>query len=205
MKLKIIMKVTAILVLFSSLLVSGCASKKQSMPETRSEAKTTPATTPRSQQVQAQTNIYQQLTKRLQPEIKSYKVEIKQFDDRVRITIPNDVLFPGGGWTIDRKGNEILDKIIPVLKDLKNQAIEVYGYTDNAPVGSSMRSKFSTNRELSLARAVDIVSYLQKKGIDRDILSATGYGAEQPVATNDTTLGRVKNRRMEIAIMALDG
>jgi chemotaxis protein MotB len=201
MRKKDYMKTIVVVVLLSTLFITGCSSKKQPIPEA---SPVTPMTS-RGQQLQTQTNIYQQLSKRLQAEIRSKKVEVKQLENQVRITIPSDLLFSGGGWTIDRKGNEILDKIIPVLKDFKNQAIEVYGYTDNAPVGSSMRSKFSTNRELSLARAVDIVNYFQNKGIDRDILSATGYGAEQPVATNDTAQGRVKNRRTEIAIMAPEG
>lgn len=194
------MKSIFIAVILFSMLVPGCVSKKAS----RIEAQQVTPMTSRSQQSQSQTNTYQQLTKRLQPEIKSRKVEVKQFENQVRITIPNDVLFPGGGWTIDRKGKEILDKIIPVLKDIKNQAIEVYGYTDNVPIESSLKAKFSTNMELSLARTLDIVNYLQKKGIDRDILSSTGYGTEQPVAANDTSQGRARNRRMEMAIMGPD-
>lgn len=180
--------------------LDGCASK-----ESRSEIRPAKTIPTKSQQSKTLTGIYDQLIKRLQPDIKSKKAEVQKFENQVRITIPNDVLFPGGGWVIDKRGHEILDKIVPVVKELKNNPIEVYGYTDNGPISPSMRSKFSTNRELSLARAVDIVNYFQKKGIDRDVLSATGYGEEQPVATNDTPLGRAKNRRMEIAIMANDG
>jgi chemotaxis protein MotB len=180
--------------------LEGCASKQESKREVR-------PITPVSaigRQSQNMTSIYDKLLKSLQSEIKLKKAEVMQFENQVRITIPNDVLFPGGGWTIDRKGNELLDKIIPVLKDSKNQAIEVYGYTDNSPVGPLPKSKFTTNRELSLARAVDIVGYFQKKGINRDLLSATGYGAEEPVATNDTPQGKARNRRMIIAVMAPD-
>jgi chemotaxis protein MotB len=180
--------------------LEGCASRQESRSEVR------PATplSAKDRQSQSWSGIYDQITRRLQSEIKSNKAEVKQFENQVRITISNDVLFPGGGWTIDRKGNELLDKIIPVFKDFKNQAIEVYGYTDNAPAGSLPKSKFSTNRELSLARAVDIVGYFQNKGINRDLLSATGYGAEEPVATNDIPKGRAKNRRMVIAVMSPD-
>jgi len=176
----------------------SCSTKKVS----KTEVQPASSMTEKSQQSQTQAIIYQQFIKRLQPEIKTNKAEVKQFDNQVRITIQNDILFPGGGLTIDRKGVEILDKIILVLKELKNQAIEVNGHTDNSPVGPSLRSKFSTSRELSLARAVEIVSYFQKKGIDRDMMSATGYGAEQSVATNDTPQGRAKNRRTEIIVVA---
>jgi chemotaxis protein MotB len=194
-------KASLSLVVFVLMLIWGCSSKQSP----RVDAKPITPATPMSQQLQSQTSLYQQLMKKLQSEIKANKVGVKQFENQVRITIPNDVLFPGGGWTLDRKGIEILDKIVTILKDLKNQAIEVYGYTDNAAISGSQRSRFSTNRELSLARAVDIVNYFEKKGIDRDILSATGYGSEQSLATNDTPAGRAKNRRVEIAIMGIDG
>lgn len=180
--------------------LQGCASK-ESGREFR-PAKPMPT---KSHQSITLAGIYDQLIKQLQSDIKSKKAEVQKFENQVRITIPNDVLFPGGGWTIDRRGYDILDKIVSVLKELKNIPIEVHGYTDNGPIGPSVRSKFSTNRELSLTRAVDIVNYFQKKGMDRGMLTATGYGEEQPVATNDTPLGRAKNRRMDIAIMAIDG
>jgi chemotaxis protein MotB len=69
----------------------------------------------------------------------------------------------------------------------------------------SLRGKFSTNRELSLARAVDVVNYLKEKGISPDLLTATGYGADQPVSPNDMPQGRARNRRIEILIVAADG
>jgi chemotaxis protein MotB len=160
------------------------------MQESKREVRPISPVSAIGRQSQPLTSIYDQLLKKLQSEIKSKKAEVKQFENQVRITIPNDFLFPGGGWTVDRKGYEVLDKIVPVMKEFKGNPIEVYGYTDNAPIGPSLRTKFSTNRELSLARAVDIVSYFQKRGVNSDMLSATGYGADNPVATNDTPPGK---------------
>lgn len=191
--------VIAFILMFTTFFViTGCSQKNVS------KAEITPDTplTAKGQEFEVQKNIYNKLSIRLQPEIKSKKVEVGQFDNMVRITIPTDILFSGGGWTIDRRGSEILDKIVMVLKDLRNQAIEVNGYTDNSSVAPSLRTKFSTNRELSLARAVEIVNYFQKKGINRDMISATGYGAEHSVATNDTIQGRTRNRRMEVIVVA---
>jgi chemotaxis protein MotB len=180
--------------------LEGCASK----PESKREIRPITPVSAIGRQSQTLTSIYDKLLKSLQSEIKSKKAEVKQFENQVRITIANDILFPGGGWTVDRKGYEMLDKIVPVMKEFKGSPIEVYGYTDNGPIGPSVRSKFSTNRELSLARAVDIVSYFQRKGVDRDLLSATGYGADNPVAPNDTPQGRARNRRTEIAFLSSD-
>jgi chemotaxis protein MotB len=192
-------RLTVFLSLISSVLMLcvGCASKQTS----KNEALPVTGMTGRSQQFQAQTDAYQQLTKQLQKEVKAGQTQVTQLEKSLKITFVNEILFPGGGWNMDRKGKGILDKIIPVLKTLKGSDIEVYGHTDNSPVISSLRTKFSTNRELSLARAVDVVNYLKEKGISPDLLTATGYGADQPAFPNDTPQGRAKNRRTEILIM----
>jgi len=90
------------------------------------------------------------------------------------------------------------------LKGRKGMAVEVYGFTDNSPIGPVLRRQFSTNRELSLARAVDVVSYMEQKGINRDLISATGYGDERPITPNDTPAGRRKNQRVEIIVLFSD-
>jgi len=169
------------------MLGAGCASKQESKTEIGP--------------VTSMTGPYQQLTKQLHKEIKAGHVQVSQLDKSLKIAFVNDMLFPKGGWSIDRKGKEILDKVIRVLKTLKDSDIEVYGHTDNSPVMPSLRGKFSTNRELSLARAVDVVNYLKERGINQDLLTATGYGADQPAFPNDTPQGRAKNKRIEILIV----
>jgi chemotaxis protein MotB len=185
------MAVFLLLIASAIMLSSGCASKQASKDEARP--------------VTRMTGPYQQLTKQLHKEIKAGHARVSQLDKSMKIAFVNDILFPRGGWSIDRKGKEILDKIFPVFKTLKDSDIEVYGHTDNSPVMPSLRGKFSTNRELSLARAVDVVNYLKEKGISPDLLTATGYGADQPVSPNDMPQGRARNRRIEILIVAADG
>jgi chemotaxis protein MotB len=189
---------TVFLLVSVLLSVGACSSKRSSSVET------SPATlkAQRTQQFQSETNIYQQLTKQLQREIKAGQAQVRQLDSSLKVIMASDTLFPGGGWNIDRRGREMLDKIIPTVKDLKNSDIEVNGFTDNSSVPSSMRAKVSTNRELSLARAVDVVNYLKQKGISPGAITATGYGADQPVSANDTPQGRAKNRRIEILILS---
>jgi chemotaxis protein MotB len=197
-KKSFIVKGLFLLIASGFLIIEGCSSGKVSKTEVRPVT----STTGYSQQLQVQTNIYQQLNKQLQSETRAGWVQVRQLDTSLKIIMVSDMLFPGGGWTMDRKGREMLDKIIPVLKSLKETDIEVCGFTDNSPVGSALRGKFSTNRELSLARAVDVVNYLKQKGISPGQLTATGYGQDQPVSTNDTPQGRAMNRRMEILILA---
>jgi chemotaxis protein MotB len=193
------MKIVPIVVA-ALILVSGCASKKPSQQEVKQAS----PLSVESRQEQAKITTYQQLTKQLQREVKAAQAQIKQFEEGIKITMANDILFPEGGWKIHRGGRETIDKIIMTLKGRKNLAIEVYGFTDNSPIGPMLRKQFSTNRELSLARAVDVVSYMEQKGINRDLISATGYGDERPIAPNDTLAGRRKNQRVEIIVLFFD-
>ncbi|MFM7726035.1 MAG: OmpA family protein, partial [Flavobacteriales bacterium] len=71
--------------------------------------------------------------------------------------------------------------------------IEIGDHTDN--VGSD-----DTNLTLSNNRAQSVVDYLIRKGIDSGRLTAKGYGETQPIDTNDTDIGRAKNRRTEFKV-----
>lgn len=153
-------------------------------------------------QVVDQEQTYQALDQRLQAEVNADQVEIQQLQDRLKVTVLNEILFPEGGWELNQKGRETLNKMVPVLKNLTNQRIEVNGYTDNVPIGPELKSRFPSNWELSTARATDVVRYLIKEGVNPQLLSATGYGQEDPVAPNDTPEGRAKNRRIEIVLVA---
>jgi chemotaxis protein MotB len=190
----------ALFVVAALILIFGCASKRPSQQEVKQAG--TPSVV--SRQDQAKTTTYQELTRQLQREVKAGQVQIKQFEEGIKITMANDILFPEGGWKIHRGGKETLDKVIVVLKGRKGMAVEVYGFTDNSPIGPMLRRQFSTNRELTLARAVDVVSYMEQKGINRDLISATGYGDERPIVPNDTPVGRRKNQRVEIIVLFSD-
>jgi chemotaxis protein MotB len=148
----------------------------------------------------SQNEAYQKLNQQLEAEVKSDQVQIQQLQGQLKVTILNQILFPEGGWELSRAGEETLDKIIPTLRTLQNRRIEVAGYTDNVPIGPELKSRFPSNWELSTARASDVVRYLVSKGVDPKILSATGFGDSQPVASNDTAQGRAKNRRVEIIL-----
>jgi len=148
-----------------------------------------------------QSQTYQELNQQLQAEVQADQVEIKQLQDRVKVTMVDEILFPEGGWQIDQKGERTLDKIVPVLKGLTDKRINVMGFTDNVPIGPELKKRFPSNWELSTARATDVVRYLVHKGVNPNMLSATGYGEQQPVASNDTAAGRRKNRRIEVEIV----
>jgi chemotaxis protein MotB len=149
----------------------------------------------------AQNSTYKELNQQLEAEVRSDQVQIQQLQNQLKVILVDQILFPEGGWELGWKGKETLDKIIPTLKKLKNERINVEGYTDNVPIGPELRSRFPSNWELSTARATNVVRFLESKGVNPNLLSATGFGDTRPVASNDTREGRAKNRRIEIVLV----
>ncbi|MCK4333189.1 OmpA family protein [candidate division WOR-3 bacterium] len=113
-------------------------------------------------------------------------------------TIPSDDLFssskPG---ELSAKGKGELDKLLPVLKTSQGD-VAIMVHTDNVRVGSSLRDRYPTNWELTALRAAVIARYLLERGIDYKRLVPCGISAARPLASNSTSEGRAKNRRVEI-------
>lgn len=155
-------------------------------------------------QLEKASQTYEDLIKKLEKEIKEGEIQITEMKNRLTMTMVDKILFPSGSADIGRKGKEVLDKVIAILKDVKDKRIQVEGHTDNVPIVSSLRKRYPTNWELSTARATEVVRYLQEAGgIDPKLLSATGYSEYLPVASNDTEKDRQKNRRIEIVLLPL--
>jgi chemotaxis protein MotB len=145
------------------------------------------------------------LNVKLQSEVDNDNVKIEQLNDRLRITIEDSVLYPSGKSELSADGKKALDKVIPTIKDADaDHRIEVEGYTDDVPVGKSLRSKYKSNWELSSARAASVVEYLQKKGVDPSRLTAAGHGQYQPTADNKSADGRARNRRTDIDLVPVN-
>jgi chemotaxis protein MotB len=181
---------------FAALLAVGCVSDSAYKQEEQ-KANTLSG---QNAALTSQNATYQKLDSQLQTEVKADQVQIKQLQGELKVVIVNEILFPEGGWQLNRAGEQTLDKIVPTLKTLEKQRIEVDGYTDNVPIGPELKSRFPSNWELSTARATDVVRYLVSQGVNPNLLSATGFGDTQPVASNDTAAGRAKNRRIELAL-----
>ncbi len=105
-----------------------------------------------------------------------------------------DVNFEFGKASLLPESYPILDDLVDYLNRKSNERIEVGGFTDN--IGSDAK-----NLILSLERSKAIVNYLTAKGIASERLVAKGYGAEDPMADNDTEEGRKQNRRTQIKIL----
>jgi outer membrane protein OmpA-like peptidoglycan-associated protein len=84
-----------------------------------------------------------------------------------------------------------LDQLVAVAKAEGTWKLSIEGHTDST-------SSADHNQKLSEARAAAVKAYLVKAGIAADRLSTKGFGATKPVSTNDTSLGRSQNRRVEV-------
>jgi outer membrane protein OmpA-like peptidoglycan-associated protein/tetratricopeptide (TPR) repeat protein len=119
-------------------------------------------------------------------------IELKNIKVGSTIALRN-IFFDTGKSTLRSESNAELERLVKLMKDVPNLKIEISGHTDNT--GSA-----TLNNELSKARAEAVVNYLKTKGIAATRLTAEGYGASKPIATNDTAVGRQENRRTEFKI-----
>jgi chemotaxis protein MotB len=124
---------------------------------------------------------------------------VEQRDGKVYVSMENKLLFESGSWAVNGRGREAVQQLGNVLAQNKEIAVLIEGHTDNVPYGGS--GNISTNWDLSTKRATAIVEILtQNTGIPKDNLTAAGRGEYAPVASNTTSEGRAKNRRIEVIL-----
>jgi outer membrane protein OmpA-like peptidoglycan-associated protein len=104
-----------------------------------------------------------------------------------------DVLFDTGKFDLRAGTREQLAKLTGIVLAHPGLNLEVEGHTDS--VGSD-----EFNQKLSEQRATAVQEYLIGQGLLADSLSAKGFGKSMPIASNDTSVGRQKNRRVEIIV-----
>ena len=132
--------------------------------------------------------------------LKKQSITLERTKDLLRVTFVNNFLFDLGSAEIKEKGIEALSKVAEFLQKQKDKMIRIEGHTDNQPIKGNLLGRYPTNWELSVARAVSVVKYLESKNIAPKRLSATGHSFYRPVASNDTEEGRAKNRRTDILL-----
>jgi OmpA-OmpF porin, OOP family len=111
--------------------------------------------------------------------------------ERLDAALANRIIeFEPGSAELTERGQQVLDQLVPVLRELPGRRFEIIGHTD--AVGSR-----STNVALSVARAESVRTYLARKGMNETLFSASGVGPDRPLASNDNADGRARNRRIE--------
>jgi chemotaxis protein MotB len=151
-----------------------------------------------SQQQQQQ---YDALVQGLSKEVEKGQLQVRQYKNMLAVDLAEKIFFDSGRATLKPGGKDVLKKVGEALKAYENKIIRVVGHTDNVPVAKSLKGTFPSNWELSVARATNVVRFLQEVGIPPERMIPSGRGEYNPVAPNDTPEGRQKNRRIEIMLI----
>ena len=122
---------------------------------------------------------------------------VAETNDSARGFIVNlpDILFDVNEATLKPAAQVVIAKLVGILLVMPDLNLRIEGHTD--ATGSS-----EYNLKLSKQRAESVRAFLDESGIEQSRMDSIGYGKERPMASNDTTEGRSKNRRVEIVIAA---
>ncbi|MCR4924393.1 MAG: flagellar motor protein MotB [Lachnospiraceae bacterium] len=134
----------------------------------------------------------------LEEESLAEQVDVDFTSQYVSLTLNGALLFDSGSAQLKEESLPILNKIGMILKKYGKSVIEIEGHTDNVPIHNSA---FSSNNELSSARALAVFEYLvENSGLDPSMVKHSGRGEYVPIADNSTAAGRAQNRRVEIKL-----
>ena len=197
--------VSGAVIIAVSVLTSGCAVNfyKQS-PRSKTQIKELKAKIDdlerRRQEEQEQfAQVKRDLERKLKGQIANDQVSLRMSEGGLVIVLSDQILFDSGKAEIKQQAYSVLDQVSSVIKkDVPSKKIGISGHSDNVPI---THSQWKSNWELSSARALNVLHYMEKEGVNPDRLSATGYGEYRPVESNNTDKGRAANRRVEILIL----
>jgi len=144
---------------------------------------------------------FDQLQDKMKAEIEKGNVRLSQEKGRIKVDMVDEILFDVGDSTVSRKGEEVLSRVGAVLAGMKDKQIQVSGHTDDLPISTRLKDRFPTNWELSAARAITVVRFLEERaGIPGGRLVAAAHSQFEPISRNGSTRGRARNRRIEILL-----
>jgi len=125
------------------------------------------------------------------------KAKIRQTKSGLVVSLSEARVFAPGDATLGAEAQSLIKTIAENLQN-NNFQVRVEGHTDSTPISNA---KYSSNWELSTARAANVLQKLVEFQIAPERLSAAGYGGFQPLADNSTPEGRAQNRRVDVVIL----
>ena len=126
------------------------------------------------------------------------EVNVQVLKGVVYVSLADNMLYKSGSYEINERASETLSKIAKIIKDYKDYDVLIEGNTDNVPIS---KPNIRNNWDLAALRASSVVQELQNKyGVEPKRLTAGSRGEYNPIMTNDTELGRQRNRRTQIII-----
>ncbi len=138
-------------------------------------------------------NLTRSLTKKEMEE-----VNVQVLKGVVYVSLADNMLYKSGSYEINDRASETLSKIAKIIKDYRDYDVLIEGNTDNVPIS---KTNIRNNWDLAALRASSVVQVLQNRyGVDPKRLTAGSRGEYNPIMTNDTEVGRQRNRRTQIII-----
>jgi chemotaxis protein MotB len=115
------------------------------------------------------------------------------------ISIPSSITFASGQATLSKEGQKALQNVASTLKkEYPGAKYGIEGHTDSDPI---KKSKFTSNRDLSIARAMAVLTYLVEEcKIPDESCIVAGHGQYDPIGSNKSDSDKAKNRRVEIVV-----
>ncbi len=131
------------------------------------------------------------------------EVDVQVLKGVIYISLADNMLYKSGSYEVNERAEQTLSKIAKIIMDYRDYDVLIEGNTDNVPINTAnekMRN-IRNNWDLSALRATSVALYLQEHfGVDPKRLTAGGRGEWNPLAGNDTELGKQRNRRTQIII-----
>ena len=131
------------------------------------------------------------------------EVDVQVLKGVVYISLADNMLYKSGSYEINDRAAETLSKIAKIIMDYKDYDVLVEGNTDNVPVNqnSPLMKNIRNNWDLSTLRASSVVQFLQSHyDVDPKRMTAGGRGEYNPLTSNNTEVGKQRNRRTQIII-----
>jgi chemotaxis protein MotB len=129
--------------------------------------------------------------------ISAGQLELGADDRGLVLSLPESATFPVASADVTATAQSVIDRVATTLEPL-DVAVRIEGHTDDTPIRTA---KYSSNWELSTARASAVVARFIAQHMDPRRLSAAGYGEFHPRAANATADGRASNRRVDVIVI----
>ena len=114
-------------------------------------------------------------------------------DNRLKLNIPSDISFDTGRSDIKSNFQPVLQRFATTLNENPATTVTIIGHTDNTGTDA-------INQPLSVDRASRTRDYLAGRGVNPNRITIEGRGSREPIASNDSTSGKARNRRVEIYV-----
>jgi len=149
-------------------------------------------------QAEQRSELYRTLVTKLRSMIEAQTLNVEIRKGKMVVKVGDQILFDPGRAELKSAGAVAMRQLAAVLREIPDRDFLVAGHTDNRPIRAST---YRSNWELSTARAVTVVQFLQTEGVDPRRLAAAGYSEFDPLSDNNVSDTRALNRRIEVVVM----